>query len=101
MGAGKHRRNGSDYRWNPVRFEHADQLYDASHHRLSLINYIYNTLFQVNLEDISLLIGTTRQTASSLFNNLIRNGYLVREGRKVFIISRLEDLKRLLECGKS
>lgn len=55
----------------------------------------------LSMEDISLLIGTTRQTASSLFNNLIRNGYLVREGRKVFIITRLEDLKRLLECEKS
>lgn len=55
----------------------------------------------LSMEDISLLIGTTRQTASSLFNNLIRNGYLVREGRKVFIISRLEDLKHLLEREKS
>lgn len=36
----------------------------------------------LSMEDISLLIGTTRQTASSLFNNLIRNGYLVSRGKK-------------------
>jgi len=51
----------------------------------------------LSMEDIALMIGTTRQTASSLFNNLIRNGYLIREGRNTFVISRLADLKSLLE----
>ncbi|QIJ03696.1 cyclic nucleotide-binding domain-containing protein [Shewanella chilikensis] len=49
----------------------------------------------LSIEDISLLIGTTRQTASSLLNNFIRNGYLIKDGRKGFIISRYEDMKEL------
>ncbi|WP_137222810.1 Crp/Fnr family transcriptional regulator [Shewanella sp. MEBiC00475] len=53
----------------------------------------------LSMEDISLLIGTTRQTTSSLMNNLIRNGYLCRDGRKNFIISRLDDMKNLLDSS--
>jgi CRP-like cAMP-binding protein len=53
----------------------------------------------LSMEDISLLIGTTRQTTSSLMNNLIRNGYLCRDGRKNLIISRLNDMKHLLDSS--
>lgn len=40
----------------------------------------------LNMEEISLLIGTTRQTASSLLNNLIKEGMLERRSRREFVI---------------
>jgi CRP-like cAMP-binding protein len=51
----------------------------------------------LSMEDIALLIGTSRQTASSLLNNLIRDGYLQREGRGQYTLSSDADLKSLLK----
>ncbi|TKB58385.1 Crp/Fnr family transcriptional regulator [Ferrimonas aestuarii] len=51
----------------------------------------------LNMEEISLLIGTTRQTASSLLNNLIKEGVLERHSRRDFVIPELEKMEALLE----
>ncbi|GLZ24126.1 transcriptional regulator [Stutzerimonas stutzeri] len=46
----------------------------------------------LTMEEISMTIGSSRQTTSSLFNNLIRDGDLVRMGKHRFLI---EDIDRL------
>ncbi|TCS41060.1 Crp/Fnr family transcriptional regulator [Reinekea marinisedimentorum] len=51
----------------------------------------------LSIEDISMLIGTSRQTASSLLNNLIRDGYVAREGRSRYTITQPEQLAALVE----
>ncbi len=51
----------------------------------------------LNMEEISLLIGTTRQTASSLLNTLIKEGHLVRLGRGRYRMPEPQTLRSLLE----
>lgn len=46
----------------------------------------------LTMEEISMIIGTSRQTTSSLFNTLIRDGDLARTGKTHFLI---EDIDRL------
>lgn len=50
----------------------------------------------LSIEDIAMLIGTSRQTASSLLNNLIRDGYLAREGRSIYRVLQVQGLQALL-----
>lgn len=50
----------------------------------------------LSIEDIAMLIGTSRQTASSLLNNLIRDGYLARDGRSIYRVLQLKGLQALL-----
>ena len=46
-------------------------------------------------EDIASLLGTTRQTVSSLINGWEREGVLRRQGRRVLVVVRLDVLRRL------
>ena len=46
-------------------------------------------------EDIATLIGSTRQSTSMMFNELVRDGYLTRVNRKLIVI---HDLKRLRDA---
>jgi CRP-like cAMP-binding protein len=46
-------------------------------------------------EDIASLLGSTRQTVSSLLNQWEREGILQRQGRRVFYIYQLDTLRRL------
>jgi CRP-like cAMP-binding protein len=51
--------------------------------------------FELNTEDVAMLIGSTRQSTSSLFNQLIKEGYVVRLNRKLILVKDVEALKRL------
>ncbi len=51
--------------------------------------------FELNTEEVAMLIGSTRQSTSSLFNELIKGGYIVRLNRKLILIKNVQDLKRL------
>lgn len=46
-------------------------------------------------EDIASLLGSTRQTVSSLLNQWERDGILQRQGRRVLYIHSLDSLRRL------
>ncbi|ACS80565.1 Crp/Fnr family transcriptional regulator [Maridesulfovibrio salexigens] len=48
-------------------------------------------------EQLSTLLGATRQTVSTLLNNLIREGILVRIDRSDWLVSDLEQLKSFAE----
>jgi CRP-like cAMP-binding protein len=49
----------------------------------------------LNTEEIAMLIGSTRQSTSSMFNELIKEGYLSRISRTLVQVNDLEALKRL------
>ncbi len=50
---------------------------------------------ELGTEDIASLLGTTRQTVSSLLNQWERDGILSRQGRRVLFIHALDTLRRL------
>lgn len=52
-----------------------------------------------SMEDIARLVGTSRQTASSLLNNLIRDGYIVRTDRNHFRVPSIDQLQSLLKVS--
>ncbi|TCL03566.1 MULTISPECIES: Crp/Fnr family transcriptional regulator [Sodalis] len=54
----------------------------------------------LTMEDISLIIGATRQTTSSLFNMLIKDGDLCRTVKNKFIINDIEALASRLSVYK-
>lgn len=54
----------------------------------------------LTMEDISLIIGATRQTTSSLFNILIREGELTRTAKNKFIIANIDRLASRLSVYK-
>ncbi len=54
----------------------------------------------LTMEDISLVIGATRQTTSSLFNILIKEGDLTRIAKNKFIISDIDALATRLSVYK-
>jgi len=45
-------------------------------------------------EQLSLHMGATRQTVSTLLNNLVREGIMVKKGRSVWVIPDMEALHR-------
>jgi CRP-like cAMP-binding protein len=47
---------------------------------------------ELNMEDIASLLGTTRQTVSSLMNQWEREGLLQRQGRRSLLIHSLDAL---------
>jgi CRP-like cAMP-binding protein len=51
--------------------------------------------FELNTEEVAMLIGSTRQSTSSLFNQLVKDGYIVRLNRKLILIKDVQALKRL------
>lgn len=55
---------------------------------------------ELNMEDISLIIGATRQTTSSLFNLLIKEGELIRSGKNKFVITHIGRLAARLSVYK-
>lgn len=50
-------------------------------------------------EDIAHLLGTTRQTLSSLLNRLTREGILARAGNGAFVIHRVDLLRERVSAG--
>lgn len=50
-------------------------------------------------EDIASLLGSTRQTVSSLLNQWERDGILRRQGRRILYIHALDHLRRLAETA--
>lgn len=54
----------------------------------------------LTMEDISLVIGATRQTTSSLFNMLIKEGELIRTAKNKFIITDIDRLASRLSVYK-
>lgn len=52
------------------------------------VNIDYST------EDIAARIGSTRQSTSQTFNELVRDGYVLRVNRRMIIIRDIETLKR-------
>lgn len=50
-------------------------------------------------EDIAHLLGTTRQTLSSLLNRLTREGILARTGNGTFVIHRIDLLRERVSAG--
>lgn len=53
--------------------------------------------FDYSIEDVATLIGSTRQSTSMMFNELVRDGHLARVNRKLIIIHDLKRLQRLTE----
>ena len=51
--------------------------------------------FELNTEEVAMLIGSTRQSTSSMFNGLIKGGYVVRLNRKLILVKDVQDLRRL------
>ncbi len=51
--------------------------------------------FELNTEELAMLIGSTRQSTSSLFNALIKGGYVVRLNRKLILVKDVQELRRL------
>ncbi len=51
--------------------------------------------FELSTEEVAMLIGSTRQSTSSLFNALIKNGNIVRINRKLILVKDVQALKRL------
>jgi CRP/FNR family transcriptional regulator, carbon monoxide oxidation system transcription regulator len=49
----------------------------------------------LGMEDIASLLGTTRQTVSSLMNQWERDGLLLRQGRRSVLLRSLDDLSKL------
>ncbi|WP_432735802.1 Crp/Fnr family transcriptional regulator [Maridesulfovibrio sp. FT414] len=48
-------------------------------------------------EQLSLLLGATRQTVSTLLNNLVRDGVLISRGRSRWLVADMDQLKLLAE----
>jgi CRP-like cAMP-binding protein len=51
--------------------------------------------FDLNTEEVAMMIGSTRQSTSSLFNELIKDGHLVRLNRRLILVPDLQALKRM------
>jgi CRP-like cAMP-binding protein len=51
--------------------------------------------FELNTEEVAMLIGSTRQSTSSMFNALIKGGYVVKLNRKLILVKDVQDLRRL------
>lgn len=51
--------------------------------------------FEMNTEEIAMMIGSTRQSTSSLFNELIKDGYLAKLSRHLILVKDLQALRRL------
>jgi CRP-like cAMP-binding protein len=49
----------------------------------------------LNTEDVAMLIGSTRQSTSSILNELIKDGHLQRINRHTMLVKDLQILKRL------
>lgn len=49
----------------------------------------------LNTEDVAMLIGSTRQSTSSILNELIKEGHLQRISRHTMLVKNLQSLKRL------
>lgn len=49
---------------------------------------------QLRTEDIARLLGTSRQTVSSLINQLVRDGVIAREGRHTLVLLAPDELAR-------
>jgi CRP/FNR family transcriptional regulator, carbon monoxide oxidation system transcription regulator len=52
-------------------------------------------------EDIATLIGSTRQSTSLMFNELVKGGYVKRINRKLIVIPSLERLRALADSPTS
>jgi CRP-like cAMP-binding protein len=50
---------------------------------------------ELNTEDVAMLIGSTRQSTSSILNELIKNGHLRRINRRTMLVKDLPNLKRM------
>lgn len=56
---------------------------------------------ELTMEDISLIIGATRQTTSSLFNVMMKDGDIVRTEKNKYAITNINQLSaRLADCKK-
>lgn len=54
---------------------------------------------QLRTEDIARLLGTSRQTVSSLINQLVREGVIARDGRRAVLLLDPAELKRRAQGG--
>lgn len=55
---------------------------------------------QLRTEDIARLLGTSRQTVSSLINQLAREGVIAREGRRTLVLLAPDELARRAGGGE-
>lgn len=51
----------------------------------------------LNVEDISTILGTSRQTVSFLLNDFYKNGLLLKVNRRTLIIKDMDMLKKMLD----
>ena len=66
---------------------------EARKHGTPLKNNAIQLELNLSVEQIARLVGATRQTVSTLLNDLIRAGLLTRKNRGIFIIPDLEALE--------
>ena len=60
------------------------------------MSYLPDIHLELTMEQLAGLVGTTRQTASTLLNDMIRAGILQRRGRGHFVVL---DMTRLREIA--